>query len=1034
MPSWTKEQQEAIFKEGSNIIVSAGAGSGKTAVLTERVIRKLKSGVPVDHLLVLTFTNEAANEMKERIRTAIKKEASLKEQLDLLDQAYITTFDSYSLSIVKKYHYLLGIEPSIKIIDASIIEILKNKLMDEIFLKKYEEGDADFLTLISAFCVKDDKAIKKAIITINQKLDLKYDKDAYLQNYLEEYFSESKVASFIKEYNALLQTKISFLNDLLDEIALKEDGVVYEEFLKVLTPLLNSKDYQTIKANLDIKLPRLKNGSAIKDLKEELKKNLTSLTKLVVYDDEEQLKELYLSTKPYIKAIISIIKELDLKITSFKKAKNSYEFTDIAKMAIKVVDENITVKEELKNYYQEIMVDEYQDTSDLQELFISAISNNNVYMVGDIKQSIYRFRNANPLIFKEKYEGYAKEVGGLKIDLLKNFRSRGEVLDDINLLFNKVMTSSIGGADYQVSHQMVFGNTTYDQEGKNDVSNHMEIYNYSIDDKTYSNALKEIFIIANDIKTKVSQSYPVFDRNLNALRPVTYQDFCIILDRGKEFAKYKKVFEYLKIPLTLYEDEKLTCEYDIMVLKNLIYLILKTDDLSFQNKSWQYCFMSVARSFLICYDDSKIYNLLHNKDLLQADDLYLKCKKIKDNLSYLTPVSLLDEIVKTFNYYETLIRAFDIESALVRLNYLSNIAISLTDLGYTNEMFYEYLDFMINESSNDIKYKINTKSSNSVKIMNIHKSKGLEFPICYFAGLYEKFNTSELKERFIFDNHYGIITPYFKEGIGELFTKELYKNNYYLEEISEKIRLFYVAVTRSKEKMIFVTSLDEQEKEKVKMVADYTKLQYRNFLDILTSIKDDLLDYVKDIDLTKIFMTKDYLKARKVNYQDFLESSKDKITFKNLVIPVDNNLQGKYSKSNNQLLSKNDKLKLLNGIKFHELFEKEDFLTTADPYVLKFLAHPEFTNYRNAQILKEYEFIFEEEEILHGIIDLMFVYPSYIQLIDYKLKNTSDAAYLKQLLGYQSYIEKITKKKVELYLYSIIDDKLVSVTKDLSLV
>lgn len=131
------------------------------------------------------------------------------------------------------------------------------------------------------------------------------------------------------------------------------------------------------------------------------------------------MKELYLSTKPYIKAIISIIKELDLKITSFKKAKNSYEFTDIAKMAIKVVDENITVKEELKNYYQEIMVDEYQDTSDLQELFISAISNNNVYMVGDIKQSIYRFRNANPLIFKEKYEGYAKEVGGLKIDLLK---------------------------------------------------------------------------------------------------------------------------------------------------------------------------------------------------------------------------------------------------------------------------------------------------------------------------------------------------------------------------------------------------------------------------------------------------------------------------------------------------------------------------------------------------------------------------------------------------------------------------------------
>ena len=200
MPSWTKEQQEAINEEGKNIIVSAGAGSGKTAVLSERVIRKLNN-TDINKLLILTFTKEAANEMKERIRKKIKKNPDLKKQLDIIDSAYITTFDSYSLSLVKKYYYLLNISPNISIIDASIINIKKNEYIEEIFDKLYEEKNQKFEKLIKDFCTKDDKEIKNYVIDLNNKLDLKLNKEEYINNYIKDYFNEEIINNNIAKPN-----------------------------------------------------------------------------------------------------------------------------------------------------------------------------------------------------------------------------------------------------------------------------------------------------------------------------------------------------------------------------------------------------------------------------------------------------------------------------------------------------------------------------------------------------------------------------------------------------------------------------------------------------------------------------------------------------------------------------------------------------------------------------------------------------------------------------------------------------------------
>ena len=228
MPSWTNEQLQAINEDGKNIIVSAGAGSGKTAVLSERVIRKLNN-TDINKLLILTFTKEAANEMKERIRKKIKKNPDLKRQLDIIDSAYITTFDSYSLSLVKKYYYLLNISPNVGIIDSSIINIKKEEYIDEIFENYYEEKNPLFEKLIKDFCIKDDKEIKNYAIELNNKLDLKLNKEEYINNYIENNFNEETLNKNIEKYINLIKEKIKEINNSIYDIQILVDGKYYEK-------------------------------------------------------------------------------------------------------------------------------------------------------------------------------------------------------------------------------------------------------------------------------------------------------------------------------------------------------------------------------------------------------------------------------------------------------------------------------------------------------------------------------------------------------------------------------------------------------------------------------------------------------------------------------------------------------------------------------------------------------------------------------------------------------------------------------------
>ena len=1035
--TWTDEQWEAIYDDNKNIIVSAGAGSGKTAVLTERVIRKLKDGVNVNELLILTFTKAAAGEMADRIRKKIKKIPELKEQLNLLDSSYITTFDSFALSIVKRYHYLLNVSPNIGIIDSNVIELKKNEIMDELFLEYYEQQHLLFLKMIKTFCTKDDTDIRNYVLNISNKLDLLSNKKEYLEEYLDKHFNEDKIKNDIKMYVDLILERIADIKRKVEEIG-TYDGEFSAKLEESISILYEVKSYNDLVARLNLKLPNAPRGSdeGLKNLKKEISEIIKEIKELAVYESEEEILDSIKSTYQTVKVIVELILEFTDRVMKYKQDNNSYEFNDIAIMAIKVVRENKEVQEELKNYFKEIMIDEYQDTNDLQEEFIGMIANHNVYMVGDIKQSIYRFRNANPYIFKDKYDTYSISNTDRKIDLNKNFRSRGEVLDNINTIFTLIMNDDIGGADYLTSHQMIFGNKAYLKEDVGH-SNDMEIYQYAYDKGLgFTKEETEAFIIAQDIVKKMKENYLVFDKDNGNLRPAVYGDFSIIMDRATSFDLYKKIFSYFKIPITLLKDEKMNEEDDIHVFSNLVHLIVKIKKKEFDTE-FKYLFTSVMRSFLFQVDDSVIFDYFYNNNFVESD-LYKECFEIAREIDTMTIHELFDVIITKFNYYGAYLRIGNIHNGIVKISKLRELSINLENLGYDIEKFSDYLVKLL-DVGYKMEYKVPDNGSDAVKIMTIHKSKGLEYPVCYFSGLYKEFNISDLKERFLVDKDYGIIVPYFKEGISQTIYKELLRQKYLREEISEKIRLFYVALTRAREKMILIKPINDKEYyiSNVTVLDNAVKNKYRTLADMLDTIEFRINSKYKMIDLASVNLTKDYAIVGQSNFKEKLNKVSDKIDIHELDIVNETKEQSTFSKNMNELINKDTYSSIKFGTEIHEYLEFIDFKNPnleiiANDFIKKlikqFISQPIMKDVDKATIYQEYEFIYEDKGVeYHGVIDLMLEYDNYINIIDYKLKNVVDDAYKKQLKGYQKFIQSKTKKQVNLYLYSILDNRLVSI-------
>ena len=423
-------------------------------------------------------------------------------------------------------------------------------------------------------------------------------------------------------------------------------------------------------------------------------------------------------------------------------------------------------------------------------------------------------------------------------------------------------------------------------------------------------------------------------------------------------------------------------------------------------------------------------------DNYKESELYNICLELSKSIDYISLKEFYRNVLDKVDYEEKLLKVGNIKSYRVRAEYIYNLIDSYSEEGMT---IYDFINYLENIFKNDydISFNINTSSSNSCKIMTIHKSKGLEFPICYFAGFSSRFNISELNDRILFDNKYGIIIPKVDNYYKDTILKTLLKINNKREEISERIRVLYVALTRAKEKMIIVMPELEEENEVFDLVPSFERESYNSYLSIMKSIYSVLLPFISK---TNVKGTKDYLLTIKKNSND-LELDEDNLVVKEINIKTNKVEEDHYSKESLHLISKEEKNLLEYGTKMHELLEIIDFndydeTIIEDNFIKdkisKFINSNLIQDNLNNKMYKEYEFVFKEDNtISHGIIDLLIECPDKMIIIDYKLKNIDDLNYVKQLNGYREYIEEKTNKETYCYLYSIIDEVFKEIKKEI---
>lgn len=988
---FTLAQEKAYKALNDNYLISAGAGSGKTQVLSERVRYLVQEyDYHIDEFLILTFTNLAAGEMKNRIRKKLIEINS--PEADKVDNAFICTFDSFALSIVKKYHYLLNLTKNIKPIDDNLIKIyIKNKINEEL-MKHYQIKDPVLINFINRFCYKSDKVLKDLIFDVYQAS----------QNSLssEDYLTSLREKGSLENAQKLLIAYSNKLDTLLDYLMIASGKCESENFQKKFFSLVNEYNSSD---SLDKKVQVfLKNSfPQARGMEEEDKKNYDKAKSEFI----DNLK-VFTSTKNYLfevkeninytEWIITFVKKLLIFDQEYKQKQQAFTFTDIAKFAIKILKDNPSIAEEIKNHLKTIMIDEYQDTAQIQEELISLISNNNVYMVGDVKQSIYRFRNATPELFKEKFASYQQAINGKLISLHDNFRSRKEVLRDINTIFSLIMSNELGGANYKREHIIRNGNKTYDLLNSKE-SYHLDYLRYDntcIEDKSE----EEAKIIATDILQKIDNNFMVFDGNLAnpQLRKVKLSDFCILLDRGSAFFKYQKVFKKYQIPLFIENNVDISSHQIVMSITSLLRLInyIKLNQIS--TTEFKHAFVSFCRSFICSYTDEEIYSFLQED--LKSNELVKEMISFIESTKHLTPYQLIVETIMHYKVYQKLMRIGDIQ---VNEKYLDNFLNNLRGLENTFTDFSEYLKYF--EDLQDLKLKLDVPSSSTefdaVRLMNIFKSKGLEFPIIYCAGLTTEFNREEYKKEIYLSKKYGIIYPHYSLEKSFVFYQN--KDEEIQEDLSEKIRLLYVALTRAKEKIICLLPNEVKEKN---------ISESRCLGDLLIGSLQCFNQINANSSLNYYYFEAEESMMQKLKYQErcFTPILKEKIKHASkdlsLDISYDYILLGEHlhllMECTNFLYPNFDNL---------SNFEKNIITRFLNTNLMKSLVHPSF--------YKEYEFMLDNQT---GIIDLLIIDENKAHIVDYKLKNIVDTKYLDQIKVYYSYVKAKFNLETDCYLYSLL--------------
>lgn len=887
---WTNEQLQAIQEKNSNILVAAAAGSGKTAVLVERIIHKIiDEQMDIDKILVVTFTNAAASEMRERILEAIYKKLEenpenvhLQRQIILLNKASICTIHSFCLDVIHNHFYEIDLPSNFKIADTAEIDLLKQEVLDDLFEQKYTENDKNFIELLENYTnYRGDEALQELVLKIYKFIQSSPFPIKWLQEKLELLKIEDKDISQTIWGKLIIQTVDDDIQESIMQLEVtKSKMALYPEMTKfyqtISEDIINLQDLQKYNSwdELYIKLLNFNfskwpvDKKVINDLKEDskeirdkVKKHIKEKTaKLLSCSQEQAVKDLKIIT-PILEKLSNLVTEFTKNFAEKKKEKNCIDFNDIEHFALKILlDENNNPTEVAKKYkekFEEIAIDEYQDSNLVQEAILTSISKgNNIFMVGDVKQSIYKFRQARPELFLQKYDEYKNkeekaQEDNLKIQLFRNFRSRQNILNITNLVFESIMSKELGDINYNENEYLNYGANYPEPE---EIKNYAGIAELDIIDLKEDESITafegeedeeeqerveddvlEAKFVANKIQELLNSNYMVFDKK-QGYRKIRPKDIVILLRATSNLSPiYEKELSDLELPV--FSDTSGT--YLDTVEIQTILSVLKIIDNPLQDIP----LAVVLRSSICNFTDNDLitirltdrncnfYEALIKTRLICDGDLKNKIESFLEKLEKWKSISQympLDEFIWQIyldtGYYQYVgllpngaMRQANLKTLFEKAKQYEKASFK----GLFN--FIQFIDKLKKQNGDLASAKLIGENEDVIRIMSIHKSKGLEFPVVFLCNSHKKFNMQDLNDNILLHQDIGF-GPTIMDTTRKIKYSSIAKDTIKLkmkqETLSEEQRILYVALTRAKEKL-YITG---RSKDFTKYVQDKNKV------------------------------------------------------------------------------------------------------------------------------------------------------------------------------------------------------------------
>ncbi len=886
--TWTKEQQQVIALRNRNLLVSAAAGSGKTAVLVERIVQKVldrQHPVDIDRMLIVTFTKAAAAEMRERVSQAIEKRleqepenSGLQRQATLVHNAQITTIDSFCLYVVRNYFQTIGLEPSFRIADPGELQLLKADVAQEVLEQCYAQGSEGFLRLADRYATaKSDAALTDFMLRL-------FD---FSQSYPwpEEWLAS--LPAFYRLQDAQQMEEQAWLQGLLrylgciaadlkqqmeDAMALCCDPDGPQMYLAAVQDdidLLNGlcacesyADYSRCLSSLSftkLGVNRKYDGSKekqeqVKSIRKTVKDALGKLQDSYFYEDVTHILSDIQEILPDVEALSALVQTFSDAYRAKKEERNLLDFSDIEHYALHILvdaqtKEPTAAAKELREVYEEIMIDEYQDSNYVQETILKAVSKEalgepNIFMVGDVKQSIYRFRLARPELFIEKYKSYTSgESAKQKIDLHKNFRSRTEVVDAVNRIFCHIMHEDLGNVEYD-SQAALYAGASYPSYEQDEHMFRCELLLAQASKEELAqeemNSWQELEarMVAARIR-ELMETQLVTDKESGQLRKIRYRDIVILLRSMSGWADtFLKVLAQAGIPAHTTSQTGYFAAVEIQTILSMLSILdnplqdipaaavlaSPIGGMSPQELA-QIRTASKEHFYFLALEDYAQYGS-GDQTQEEENDADAKLRKkaadflnLYERLRRLTPYTPIHTLIQTVlaeTGYAAYIQAMPAgEQRRANVDMLLEKAIAYEKTSYKGLFhFVRYIEKLKKYEIDFGEADITSENEDVVRIMSIHKSKGLEFPVVFLSGTAKQFNRQDIRSRLILHPEYGIgldVIDTEKRIRKPGFIKKILENEIGIENQGEELRVLYVALTRAKEKLILTGALKDQE-------------------------------------------------------------------------------------------------------------------------------------------------------------------------------------------------------------------------------